>query len=51
MAQLEKVSKMTGTTFDSSSETFDTEPTFKIPEEAFRTRINVPPPGEIVVST
>ncbi len=41
----------TGTTFDSSSETFDTEPTFKIPEEAFRTRINVPPPGEIVVST
>jgi hypothetical protein len=38
-------------TFDSTGETFDTETTFQIPEEAFRTRINVPPPGQIVVST
>ena len=36
-------------TFDSTQDTFDSQSIF-IPAAAFTTRINVPPPGEIVIS-
>ena len=36
-------------TFDSTQDTFDSQSIF-IPSAAFTTRINVPPPGEIVIS-
>jgi hypothetical protein len=39
------------TTFDGTGVTFDAEDTYKIPDEAFTTRINVPPPSEIIVTT
>ena len=38
------------TTFDSTSHLFDREDRYKIPEAAFTTRINVPPPSEIIVT-
>ena len=40
----------TGSKFDSNTLTFDDGETFTIPPEAFNTRINVPPPGEIQIS-
>ena len=40
----------TGSKFDSNTLTFDDGETFTIPDAAFNTRINVPPPGEIQVS-
>lgn len=40
----------TGSNFDSNTLTFDDGETFTIPPEAFNTKINVPPPGEIQVS-
>ena len=40
----------TGLSFDNSSISFDTSENYFIPEAAFNTQINVPPPGMIVVS-
>lgn len=39
------------TTFDSTSATFDEVDKYVIPDSAFTTRVNVPPPSEILVTT
>ena len=39
------------TKFDSTNESFDNIDKYVIPEEAYNTRVNVPPPSEIIVSS
>jgi len=39
------------TKFDSTTESFDNIDKYIIPEEAYNTRVNVPPPSEIIVSS
>jgi hypothetical protein len=41
----------TSTNFDSTNESFDNIDKYVIPEEAYTTRVNVPPPSEIIVSS
>ena len=39
------------TKFDSTNESFDSIDKYIIPQEAYNTRVNVPPPSEIIVSS
>ena len=39
------------TNFDSTNESFDNIDKYTIPQEAYNTRVNVPPPSEIIVSS
>ena len=39
------------TNFDSTNESFDNIDKYTIPQEAYDTRVNVPPPSEIIVSS